>query len=152
MRLGEEYISEAILDLLPDIRGKEICLFFLSKAELALCKLNTCSSIKLILSTSQSMRKRFSCRRSISSMMRLYSVGSTMFPTERAVTCQLLATADSMMAWRIANPGGTEGRELHHTRRKTCSESQTPCALKKTKTRILWLPAMVCNHLLSYRM
>lgn len=28
MRLGEEYISEAILDLLPDIRGKEICLFF----------------------------------------------------------------------------------------------------------------------------
>lgn len=61
------------------------------------------------------MRKRFSCRRSISSMMRLYSVGSTMFPTERAVTCQLLATADSMMAWRIANPGGTEGRELHHT-------------------------------------
>lgn len=69
--------------------------------------------MELILSTSQSMRKRFSCRRSISSMMRLYSVGSTMFPTERAVTCQLLATADSMMAWRIAKPGGAEGKELH---------------------------------------
>ncbi|TNN88666.1 hypothetical protein EYF80_000998 [Liparis tanakae] len=68
----------------------------------------------LILPTSQSMRKRFSCRRSISSMMRLYSVGSTMFPTERAVTCQLLATADSMMAWRIAKPGGAEGAEPRH--------------------------------------
>lgn len=69
----------------------------------------TCSSMELILSTSQSMRNRFSCRRSISSMMRLYSVGSTMFPTERAVTCQLLATADSMMAWRIVKPGGRGG-------------------------------------------
>lgn len=48
-------------------------------------------------------------------MMRLYSVGSTMFPTERAVTCQLLATADSMMAWRMAKPAGAEGEELHHT-------------------------------------
>lgn len=72
-------------------------------------ELGTCSSMELILFTSQSMRKRFSCRRSISSMMRLYSVGSTMFPTERAVTCQLLATADSMMAWRMAKPGGAEG-------------------------------------------
>lgn len=76
--------------------------------------LSTCSSMELILSTSQSMRKRFSCRRSISSMIRLYSVGFTMFPTERAVTCQLLATADSMMAWRMAKPGGAEGGELRH--------------------------------------
>lgn len=64
----------------------------------------TCSSMELILSTSQSMRKRFSCRRSISSMMRRYSTGSTMLPTERAVTCQLLATADSMMACRMVKP------------------------------------------------
>lgn len=77
-------------------------------------RLNTCSNIELILSTSQSMRKRFSCRRSISSMMRRYSMGSTMFPTERAVTCQLLATADSMMAWRIKKPAGEEGEQLHH--------------------------------------
>lgn len=82
----------------------------------SVCWLSTCSRMELILSTSQSMRKRFSCRRSISSMMRLYSVGSTMFPTERAVTCQLLATADSMMAWRMAKPAGAEGEELHHTR------------------------------------
>lgn len=75
------------------------------------CRLSTCCSIELILSTSQSMRKRFSCRRSISSMIRLYSMGSTMFPTERAVTCQLLATADSMMAWRIAKPGRAEGEK-----------------------------------------
>lgn len=75
----------------------------------------TCSKMELILFTSQSMRKRFSCRRSISSMMRRYSMGSTMFPTERAVTCQLLATADSMMAWRMEKPGGAEGGKLHHT-------------------------------------
>lgn len=74
----------------------------------------TCSKMELILSTSQSMRKRFSCRRSISSMMRRYSMGSTMFPTERAVTCQLLATADSMMAWRMEKPGGG-GVKRHHT-------------------------------------
>lgn len=82
---------------------------------LAVCWLSTCSSMELIRSTSQSMRKRFSCRRSISSMMRLYSVGSTMFPTERAVTCQLLATADSMMAWRIANPAGPEEKKTSIT-------------------------------------
>lgn len=81
-----------------------------------LCWLNTCSSMELILSTSQSMRNRFSCRRSISSMMRLYSVGSTMFPTERAVTCQLLATADSMIAWRMVKPGGAGREEVHYTR------------------------------------
>ena len=91
------------------------CSSQIKQTGLVMCWLSTCSRMELILSTSQSMRKRFSCRRSISSMMRLYSVGSTMFPTERAVTCQLLATADSMMAWRIAKPGGAEGEELHHT-------------------------------------
>lgn len=36
--------------------------------------------------------------------MRRYSCGSVTLPTDRAVTCQLFATAASIMAWSIENP------------------------------------------------
>ncbi len=80
----------------------------------------TCSRILLIRSTSQSIRKRFSCRRSISSIMRRYSSGSTMLPTERAVTCQLFITADSMMACRMENPETENNTWCNTPLRRAC--------------------------------
>lgn len=77
-------------------------------------------------------------------MMRLYSVGSTMFPTERAVTCQLLATADSMMAWRMAKPAGAEEEEGE-------LRVNLYLAIKKSsKVRIVWLSAMVYSTVKSF--
>lgn len=58
-----------------------------------------------------------------------------MFPTERAVTCQLLATADSMMAWRIANPGGAEGEELRHTTVFLLSTPAGKCCAENPNSR-----------------
>lgn len=73
---------------------------------------HTCSKIVLILSTSQSIKYRFSCLLSISSMMRLNSWMSFMFPTDLAVTCQLFCTAASIIACRMENP---EGRKKNYT-------------------------------------
>ncbi|TNN27419.1 hypothetical protein EYF80_062434 [Liparis tanakae] len=82
----------------------------------------TCSRMVLIRFTSQSITKRFSCLRSISSMMRFNSAASVAPLTERAVTCQLLATAASMMACRMEKPGEREERhtqgELHISHRR----------------------------------
>lgn len=156
------------MKLIKCISGRKLPCFFYPPDKTDCVLLCTCSSMELILSTSQSMRKRFSCRRSISSMMRLYSVGSTMFPTERAVTCQLLATADSMMAWRIVKPGGAEGeagggrREessitqvvfLHFRAQQqieSCAENPKPRSCEGyTASQPWWAAPFMCKELLA---
>lgn len=100
-----------LLNLLADMAtasGK--CFSMQAGSELNLR--HTCSKIVLILSTSQSIKYRFSCLLSISSMMRLNSWMSFMFPTDLAVTCQLFCTAASIIACRMENP---EGRKNSYT-------------------------------------
>lgn len=82
----------------PSKNGNEVC-----DTRVQIQKV-TCSKMVFILSTSQSIKYLFSCRLSISSMIRLNSWTSFMFPMDLAVTCQLFCTAASIIAWRMENP------------------------------------------------
>lgn len=102
-------------------------------------QVSTCSRMALMRPTSQSIRKRFSWRRSISSIMRRYSCGSVMLPTDLAVTCQLLATADSMMACRMENPKGAKIENTKHH-----------APLTETQQVFFFFTLEYCNSFCSY--